>query len=271
MNYYSEDQLDIFQKNIILICSTSSEEFWLNFNLENIDSNRYFNICDKIKKHFLEKQPVSYLTKKCFFNGNSFEIQPGVFIPQHDTEILVSKTLELISEIWTCDDKLDILEIGTGSGNISISLAKNNNIWKIKSLDINKKALSVARNNARNLNVDNIIFFKSDVFSNVQGKFDVIISNPPYIGIEEYNHLDSYTKAQPKEALVADNNGYWFYQEIAEKSRFFLKDKFLLIFEIGYKQQDEIIKIVLTCFSDIKVKNFYDNSFQSRVVAFYRF
>jgi release factor glutamine methyltransferase len=130
--------------------------------------------------------------------------------------------------------------------------------------------LFFAKRNSKSLNVNNINFIKSNVFSNVQGKFDVIISNPPYIDIADYDSLDPCVKMQPKEALIADNKGYWFYQEIIRKSKVFLKENFLVIFEIGYKQEDEIIKIVLTYFSDIKVKKFSDNSFRVRVIAFYR-
>ncbi|WNE41488.1 MAG: Release factor glutamine methyltransferase [Mycoplasmataceae bacterium] len=268
--HFSDNEILIFQKDIISLCSSSYEDFWRDFNLKKNNNRDYKNICKKIEKYLFEKQPISYLNQKCFFNNFPLKVKKGVFIPQPDTEILVEKSLFLINQIWGLNNNIEILEIGTGSGNISISLAKSNSSWKITALDINKKALSVAEGNAESLDVNNIKFLFSDIFSEVIGSFDVIISNPPYISNKDYYHLSDYTKKQPKNALVAKNNGYWFYQEIISKSSLFLKEKFLVIFEIGYNQADEIIKILLSSFPDVKVDIFKDFGNNQRVIAFYR-
>src|SRR5436853_7417534 len=106
-------------------------------------------------------------------------------------------------------------------------------------IDINEKALEVAKKNTMNQQIKNIEFVQSNLFNNVDKdeKFDIIISNPPYISEKEYKSLSSFTRKQPKEALVAQNNGYFFYQEIIRQVPIFLAKKFLIIMEIGYQQE----------------------------------
>jgi release factor glutamine methyltransferase len=234
-----------------------------------IDSIQYDLICSNIRKYVLESEPVAYLKESCFFYQIPLKVQKGVFIPQPDTETLIEATFLLINKIWGFKENLEILEIGSGSGNISLSIAKHNQSWKVTGVDINKKALSVAKFNSINLGISNVEFLFSNLFESINRKFDIIVSNPPYISEEDYLSLDLYTKKQPKNSLVAKNNGLWFYQEIISKSKNFLKNKFLVIFEIGYKQEIKIIKILLNYFLDVKIEIFNDFNGNSRIIAFY--
>lgn len=269
-NSSNEKQELTFRKDIISLCSSSVEEFWNDFDSKKINDFQYKHNCKKIEKYVLEKQPAPYLNKKCSFYNISLEIEKGIFIPQSDTEILVEAALNLIEKIWDVRKNLEILEIGTGSGNVAISIAKNRRNLNIIAVDINKKALYFAKKNSEKLGTKHITFMFSNVFSDVKGNFDVIISNPPYVAEHEYHNLSSYTKKQPKKALLSKNNGYWFYEKIINDSNFFLKKKFLVIFEVGCNQVNEIIKILLSRFAEVKIETFKDFDDKVRVLAFYR-
>lgn len=268
-NNLNKDSFMKLRRDVIFLCCDSIEIFWRDFNLIKIDSIQYDLICSNIYKYVLEFEPVSYLKEKCFFYQVPLKVQKGIFIPQSDTEILIEKTFLLIDKIWGFREGLEILEIGSGSGNISLSIAKNNRLLKVIGVDINKKALSIARFNSVNLGINNVEFLFSNLFENINKNFDIIVSNPPYISEEDYLNLDPYVKKQPKNSLVAKNNGLWFYQEIISKSKSFLKNKFLVIFEIGYKQETEIVKILLNYFFDVKIEVFNDFNGNNRIIAFY--
>ena len=139
-------------------------------------------------------------------------------------------------------------------------------------IDINKKALEIAKKNATNQQIKNIEFIESDLFSNINinEKFDIIVSNPPYISKKEFETLSLFTKKQPKQALIAQNNGYFFYQEISQQVRTFLAKKFLIMMEIGYQQKKEVIKLLIDYFPNAKVSIFPDYKSYSRAVMIYQ-
>lgn len=254
--------------DLISICQTSSVEFWSKFTKKSLIESNYLQICQNIDKYLDQNYPVPYLINQVSFYGLSFYIEKGVFIPQKDTEILVEKVLELVDKYWK-DKKIKVLDIGTGCGNIVISLAKYQPNWSLTAVDINEKTLGVAKNNAELCQVENIQFIQSDLFSNVEKneKFDIIVSNPPYISNDEYEKLAPIVKEQPKEALVAANDGYFFYQEIFRSVGNFLAKKFLLIVEIGYQQEEKVVKLIIEYFPQAKVSIFSDYQDRSRVIA----
>ena len=140
-----------------------------------------------------------------------------------------------------------ILDIGTGSGAIPIALKKENDSYKITSVDISQEALVVAKRNAE-LNDVKIDFFQSDLFSNVNEKFDCIVSNPPYISDKEYNKLQpEVNEYEPKIALTAQENGLYFYRKILEDADDFILENGKIYFEIGQSQAQEIKKIADDC------------------------
>ena len=175
--------------------------------------------------------PVQYIVGNVNFYGNTINVNENTLIPRFETELLVEKTIKLINKYF--DRKVDILDIGTGSGCIAITLNKELDS-NVTAVDISDKALDVARENNK-INNTNVNFYKSDVFSNVNDKYDVIISNPPYIAYDE-KIMDIVYNNEPHSALFADNNGLYFYEKILSECSNYLNNKFIIAFEIGYKQ-----------------------------------
>lgn len=192
--------------------------------------------------------PVQYIVGNVDFYGNIIKVNNSVLIPRFETELLVEKTIKFIRKYF--DNKVDILDIGTGSGCIAITLSKEVNS-NVDGVDISIDALNVARENNL-INNTNVNFYESDIFSNVNSKYDVIISNPPYIAYDE-KIMDIVYNNEPHGALFADNNGLYFYEKILSECKNYLNDKFLIAFEIGCTQGDEIKNIAYKYLDDIDV------------------
>jgi release factor glutamine methyltransferase len=257
------------KNDIIALCGTVPENFWLNFSNQSLSTTDYYRICRNLSRHIKEKCPVPYLTNQVYFYGLNFYVKKGVFIPQPDTEILVEMVLKLANKYWKEKKQLKVLDIGTGCGNIVISLAKSRPDWKFTTVDISPQALTVAKKNSETHQVKNIGFIRSNLFSQLSqdNKFDLIVSNPPYVSTKEYQNLSPTVKAQPIEALIAEDEGYFFYQKIFQQARNFLAEKFLLVVEIGHQQAEKVIKLIIEHFSQVKVSIFFDYAGHSRVIA----
>ena len=158
--------------------------------------------------------PIQYLIGYVDFYGYKINVNEDVLIPRYETEYLLEKVINISKKIFS--NKINILDIGTGSGAISIVL-KNELNSNVTACDISKKALNVAINNAK-INNSSIKFIKSDIFSNINDKFDIIISNPPYISSDEVI-MDSVKKYEPNLALYAPKDGLYFYEEIIKDAR----------------------------------------------------
>ena len=184
-------------------------------------------------------EPVQYIVGNVDFYGYKINVNKNVLIPRFETEELVFKTINLIKKIF--NENIKILDIGTGSGCISIALKKEIPGLDITAVDISEDALVVAKNNALVNNCE-INFIKSDLFNNIDDKYDLIISNPPYISYDE-QIMDIVKKNEPHLALYAKNNGLYFYEEIIKNSSNYLNDKNIIAFEIGYLQANEIKKM----------------------------
>lgn len=192
--------------------------------------------------------PVQYIVGNVDFYGNIINVNENVLIPRFETEELVSKTIDRIKNKF--NDKIDILDLGTGSGCIIITLSKNVDS-NCDAIDISSKALDVARDNAR-LNNVNINFKCNDFLDGIDKKYDVIISNPPYISYDE-EIMDIVKNNEPSIALYADNNGLDCYIKILSNIKKNLKDHYLIAFEIGYMQGNDIINIAKKYLSDSKI------------------
>jgi len=185
-------------------------------------------------------EPVQYIVGDTDFYGNIIKVNKNVLIPRPETEELVEKTIDYINK-YLPNKKLDILDIGTGSGCISIALKKQLPDINMTGIDISKEALKVAKENAKNNNVS-INFDNSDIFSNVVGTYDVIISNPPYIR-EDEDIMPIVKNNEPHLALYAKDRGLYFYKEILKQAKSYLKDQFIIAFEIGEEQGQEIVNL----------------------------
>ena len=203
-----------------------------------------FNIISRRK----DKEPLQYILGETEFYGYTIKVDKSVLIPRPETELLV----EII--IAEENDIKNILEIGTGSGALVIALAKKMNGIVIDATDISEDALRIAEQNTI-LNQVDINIFKSDIFDNVLNKYDLIISNPPYISLTDYKQLPVEIKDfEPKSALLADDNGLFFYNKILQKAKDHLTESGKIYFEIGYDQAKKITEIAKkNRFSNIKV------------------
>ena len=208
--------------------------------------------------------PVQYIVGNTNFYGYDFKVNRNTLIPRFETELLVEKTYNYIKKYFN-KDNIKILDIGTGSGCIAITLNKLLNSCDITGIDISSEALEVAIENNISNNT-NVKFIESDIFSNVSDKYDVIISNPPYISYDDIEVMDIVKNNEPHLALYAKDNGLYFYDKIIKDSSKYLNDKFIMAFEIGYKQGKDITKIVNKYYKDINMSVEKDYSGRDRFV-----
>lgn len=205
--------------------------------------------------------PVQYIVGNVNFYGNTFNVNKNVLIPRFETELLVEKTIKYINKYFS--RSVDILDIGTGSGCIAITLNKEVDS-RVTAVDISEKALNVAIENNK-LNNTSVNFYQSDVFSNVNKRYDVIISNPPYIAYDE-EIMDIVHNNEPHLALYADDNGLYFYDKILRECKEYLNDKFIIAFEIGYKQRNLIYELANKYLDNVNVIIDKDYSDKDRFV-----
>ncbi len=202
--------------------------------MEDIEYLKKYLPPEKIEEgieRFNNGEPVQYIVGNVNFFGNEIYINKNVLIPRFETEELVDYTIKYATKMFS--HKINIVDLGTGSGCIAITLKKKLEC-NMTAIDISDKALEVARKNAQN-NYTKIRFIQNDMLDNISDKFDMIISNPPYISKEE-EIMDIVKNNEPHIALYAEHNGLYFYEKILKQSKNNLKDKFLIAFEIGYQQ-----------------------------------
>ena len=193
---------------------------------------------DTAIKRLNNGEPVQYIVGDVDFYGNKIKVDKRVLIPRFETEGLVEIALKYLS-----NTNIDIVDLGTGSGCIAITLKKKLPSINIDAVDISSDALDLAKENAVINNVD-VNFIKGDMLKQLNKKYDVIISNPPYISYDE-EVMDIVKNNEPNIALYADNNGLYFYEEILKNCKRYLKDKYFIFFEIGYNQGESIKELAL--------------------------
>lgn len=201
--------------------------------------------------------PLQQILGKAFFMGEEFFVDKNVLIPRPETEILTKKLIDTAKKI----NAKSILDIGTGSGCISILAAKNLANTAITAVDISAEALKIAAKNAQKLEVgEKITFLNSDIFSAVQGKFDIIVSNPPYISPREASKLEKEVLQDPHQALFApDDKGIYFYEKIIKEADKFLNKNACVMFELGINQSKLVRELFLTeGFSDVEIIKDFD-------------
>ncbi len=236
----------IFTANIdaeMLLCfsiNKSREQLLLNLDDKlNEKELNLFNDCINRRK---QKEPVSLITGKRFFWNSYFEINKNVLTPRFETELLIEEVLKQYNSL----KKISILDIGLGSGCILISLLKERSKWKGTGIDISKNAIKSAKFNAKIQQVDNRIkFVNSDIDKFYFGKYDLIVTNPPYIDLVGYNNLDRSVKDfEPKKALYGGIDGLKVIENIIRKSKIILKNNGTLAMEIGIGQHYKTIHIL---------------------------
>jgi release factor glutamine methyltransferase len=193
---------------------------------------------DTAIKRLNNGEPVQYIVGDVDFYGNKIKVDKRVLIPRFETEGLVEIALK-----YLFNTNIDIVDLGTGSGCIAITLKKKLPNINIDAVDISSDALDLARENAVINNVD-VNFINGDMLKPLNKKYDAIISNPPYISYDE-EVMDIVKNNEPNIALYADNNGLYFYEEILKNCGNYLKDKYFIFFEIGYNQGESIKELAL--------------------------
>lgn len=224
---YMLDEMREFNENLAL-------------ELTEEDEQKYFQL---INKHIKDDTPLSHLVGFEYFYDRKFKVTSDILSPRMETEELVYKVIDYIRKNNLTNIK--ILDLCTGSGIIGITLKKELEEFDVKILasDISSRALTVAKENASSLEAD-ISFVESDLFSNIQDKFDIIVSNPPYIAHDDKKTIkENVLNYDPHLALFADEEGMYFYRNIIEKSRPYLNEKGIMFFEIGYDQKEKIITL----------------------------
>ncbi len=224
----------------------SCDRLYLIKNRDEVLSEDILNLYKSFLERRSKNEPLAYITGEKEFMGLSFKVNENVLIPRPDTEVLAEFAIE------NCSGK--VLDIGTGSGAIAVSLAKLGKSVEVSAVDVSEKALEVAKANAE-LNGAEVDFSKLDILEEeIKGKFDTIISNPPYIRTDVLKTLGANVKDfEPSLALDGGDDGLIFYRVITEKAASALNKKGRLLFEIGFDQADEVSEIMQKDFCDIKV------------------
>lgn len=234
---------DILEKNnndliIALTYLLNTNKNLLFLNKEEALDEKVENELKIINDKINEGYPLQYAIGKWNFYGLDLLVDKRALIPRYETEILV----DLIINDNSNNKK--ILDIGTGSGAISLALSKNLKDSKIIGVDISKNAIDLANENKIKLNINNVEFKESDIFSNIDEKFDIIVSNPPYINKEDFEKLDKKLYYEPQNALYGGEDGLYFYKKIIKNAKNFLNKNGKIYLEIGYDQKDSISNLL---------------------------
>ena len=241
----------------------SLDAFYLLEHLTGFDKQEFLmrqdeEVPDGIVSHYEEllkrragREPLQYITKDSFFMGLEFKVSEDVLIPRQDTEVLAEEAIETLKEM---PENAKVLDLCTGSGAIAISVKHYCPLKIVTGVDISDAALEVAWENAQENETD-VTFVLSDMFEELEDeKFDMIISNPPYVTSEEYEVLMPEVKNyEPKTALVAGEDGLDYYRIIAKEAKSFLNPKGFLLLEIGCNQALQVKELIENDFEDIKV------------------
>ena len=196
------------------------------------------------KEELLDKltnYPPQYLIGNVEFLGQTINVDKRVLIPRFETELLVDKTIKYAKELF--NKKINVIDLGTGSGCIAISL-KNNLDANVTALDISKDALDLAKENAK-LNNAEITFIHKSMTDDLQNSYDIIISNPPYIPKKDIETLHTQVKDyEPYNALEGGEDGLDFYRQITKESIDYLKQGGILAYEVGHDQAEDVSEIM---------------------------
>lgn len=218
----------------------------------------------KYRVNELQKgRPIQYIIGNVNFCGNILEINENVLIPRFETEQLVYNTIEKIKQLWP-NENISLIDLGTGSGAIGLSIKKKLPNINITLLDISSDALEIAKQNARKLNLE-ANFLLNNMLNDINDEFDVIISNPPYIGINE--EIEEIVKNnEPHLALYGGLDGLDYYKQIFSQVRNNIKEKFLIAFEIGDMQKNAIFQLAEKYLENYNIECLKDFSNRDRMI-----
>ena len=238
----------------------SFTDFVFALQQEVTEEDKHFvkEIYTKLANHI----PAQYIIGHAEFFGMQLKVDERVLIPRPETEELVELILA-----ENPNGNLKVLDIGTGSGVIALSLAKNRADWSVTAADISQDALDLASENAKSLDLE-ITFIKSDCFSEISAKYDIIVSNPPYISRSDESEVGlNVLHYEPHLALFADEDGLAIYRKIAEEAKDYLTGGGKIYLEIGYKQGFSVPTFFKENLPDKRVRTLKDQFGQDRMVV----
>jgi len=213
----------------------TASEFFLNFK-KNVDETLQKKYLDALDQYLIHNIPVQHLIGHSYFFGYAFKVNEDVLIPRAETEQLVGHVLYYIDTYFP-NQKVNLLDLGTGSGCIGLTLALEEKSLHVTISDISEKALKIASFNNENLHAEATVI-QSDLFDSIHEKFDVIVSNPPYIPDSEI--VEDIVQKEPSVALYGGALGVDFYDRILEQAKSHIHEKAMIAFEHGYQQKEVI-------------------------------
>lgn len=220
-----------------MLFDLSPKDFILGKSLTEVQKQQVTEILTQRVK---TDKPLQQIIGRAYFAGDKFFVSSDTLIPRPETEFIIN-----VCQNNCLNKKPKIIDIGTGSGCIAIELAKVFPQAMVDGVDISVSALEIAKKNAVFHNVsDRVNFYQSDVFSNVSEKFDILVSNPPYIPFSDIQQVQSNVyKYEPKTALFAEDDGLFFYKKIISEAKNYLNKNALIVFECGVHQAEKIAEI----------------------------
>ena len=214
-----------------------------NSNIEEIDKHRYYLAIIEI----IQGMPLQYITNSQEFYGIQMYVNEKVLIPQPDTEILVQEVIKIIEQKNKNKEQKDmeILDMCTGSGCIAVAIATNVQNVNVMLADVSREALEIAKVNAQHTNTtEKFKFIQTNMFESVEGKFDIIVSNPPYIETDTIKSLDKQVQNEPILALDGGKDGLKFYRILVNEGYKYLNKDGYLCMEIGYNQKQKVEELL---------------------------
>lgn len=242
----------------VLLCHVlDKDNVYLALNPDaDVDESCETEFFNAVKRR-AEHEPVAYITGKREFMSMDFCVNPNVLIPRPDTEHLAELAIDLVKE-YGCTD---IADFCTGSGALAVSIGKFCPQTSVTGYDISIPALDVANKNKERNNADNVSFAELDVLNDlphINRKYDLVVSNPPYITADEMKSLDrTVDEYEPHLALYGGEDGLDFYRVISSNAPYYLKDGGVLAFEVGHTQADDVAKLMEEHFNSIEIKTDY--------------
>ena len=262
---YAKSKIHSDYAKILLADLLNINSLELLLHLDEIVDEEKLDLYKREVDAMSENKPLQYVIGSANFYGERFIINENVLIPRFETEELVENTIKRVNELF--DKPIDIIDIGCGSGVIGLTLEKKLSPNSVDLIDISKEALEVCHKNCENFNSKaNLI--ESDVFENIDKKYDLIISNPPYI--KDNEEIEDIVKDnEPHIALYAGVDGLDIYKKIFKDIKSHMKDKCLIALEIGMDQANDIKELVKEYLGDVEVEVKKDLQDRDRMVFIY--
>jgi len=258
---FSHSDSPLLDAEVLLGFVLGKPRTYLRAWCDNTLTDQQLSTFETLIKQRQKGTPIAYLTGTREFWSRDFTVTPDVLIPRPDTELLIELSLDLIPK----DKAVNLIDLGTGSGIIAVTLAAERPNALVTAVDASLAALEIAQHNTRRHQLTNVEFYQSDWFTNVpKSLFDLVISNPPYIDSDDEHLQQGDVRFEPKTALIAKDQGLSDIQIIADKARNYLNPAGHLLIEHGYNQAPQV-QAIFNALAYDKVQSYQDLSGQPRV------